>query len=311
MEFRSPTVAAQQNSKAMRYLTKGLSDAATGRSVVESLIAELGNAVDQYPDWHPLLTLPPRNGSEHISDIGQLKSYEGVDHTQEFVSGFVTCPYSETRADKLVAAVNEIRGLYARRLASPLYADNTHPVVVAAMGVELEGDGTIKSRDSIAWFTQNAAAAADSAQVAETWWNIRSNILGRPHGSRSSLFVNQHSGTHMRKILEAMNESGIFGPILEMSLDMLSAKKRDTIARTLICTAVDTWDGERPSFEFNLRDEVCKAAIRDTWEDGMELSVRIEIGKHDLYVTGFYYPKDKKITHTDPTGRRKIAEKFL
>jgi hypothetical protein len=311
MEFRSPTVAVQQNAKALSYLTKNLRDPRAGRRMVEELIEELGNAVERYPDWHPILTTPPRNGTEYVSDVAQLKAYSGVDHTTEFVRGFVTCPYSNATADKLVAAVGQIAGLYARRLDSPLYADGAHPVVVVAMNVELEADGTIRSRDAIAWFTQSMAAAADGAQVAETWWNIRSNILGSPHGSRSSLFVNQHAGVHMRKILEAMNASGIFGPILESSLDMLSPKKRDAIARTLIRTAIDAWDGESPSFEFEMRGETCKAALRDTWDDGMERSIRVEIGKHDLYVTGFHYPKDNRITHTDPTGRRNIAEKFL
>ncbi|HTU10966.1 MAG TPA: hypothetical protein VMG08_08725 [Allosphingosinicella sp.] len=311
MEFRSPTVASQQNARALSYLTKNLSDLEAGRLVVEELIEELGNAVERYPDWHPILTAPPRKRAEYISDIKQLEAYAGADHTQEFVRGFVTCPYSDIKADKLVATVGQIPGLYARRLHSPLYADSAYPVVVVAMNAELEADGTIRSRCAVAWFTQNMAAAADGAQVAETWWNIRSNILGSPHGSRSSLFVNQHAGAHMRKILEAMNASGMFGPILESSLDMLSPKKRDAIARTLLRTAINAWDGESPSFEFEMRGETCRAAIRDTWEDGMEFSIRVVIGSHDLYVSGFHYPKDDKITHTDPSGRRDIAEKFL
>jgi hypothetical protein len=80
---------------------------------------------------------------------------------------------------------------------------------------------------------------------------------------------------------------------------MLSPKKRDAIARTLIRSAIDASDRTSPSFDFELRGEICKAAIRGTWDDGMEFSIRVEIGKHDL-VTGFHYPKDDKITHTGP-----------
>lgn len=311
MEFRSPTVAAQQNAKAVTYLTKNLSDPQAGRSQVEQLFEELGNAIDFYPDWHPILTAPPRKGSEHISNLSELKAYAGIDHTIEFVRGFVTCPYSEDRADRLVASVQQVPGLYSRRLEQPLYSDSAYPVVVVAIDVELEADGTIRSRDALAWFAQQTAAAADGAQVAETWWNIRSNILGGPHGSRSSLFVNQHTGVHMRKILEAMNASGMFGPILESSLDMLSQKKRDTICQTLIRTAVDNWDRKSASFDFEMRGETCKASLRDTWDDNMELSVRVEIGKHDLYVSGFYYPSDRRITHVDPRGKQELAEKFV
>lgn len=311
MEFRSNTVAAQRNSAAMSYLTKNLTDTKAGRALVEELIQELGGAVDRYPDWHPILTAPSRGRSEPTSSLTQVTAYTGIDHTQEFVRGFVTCPYSPERADRLVESVGKIAGLYARRLDAPLYTDNAHPVVVVAKDVELEADRTIRSRDAIAWFAQNMAAAASSAQVAETWWNIRPNILGGPHGSRSSLFVNQHAGLHMRKILEAMNASGMFGPVLESSLDMLPPKKRDAIACTLLRTALDAWDRKSSSFEFELRGETCKAGIRDTWDDGMELSIRVEIGKHDLYVSGFHYPKDNTITHSDPSGRRHIAEKFL
>lgn len=147
---------------------------------------------------------------------------------------------------------------------------------------QLEADGTIRSRDALAWFAQRMAAGADEARVAETWWNIGSSILGGPHGSRSSLFVNQHTGVHMRKILEAMNASGMFGRILESSPDMLSQEKRDSICQTLIRTAVNNWDAESASFDFEMRGEICKASLRDTWNDNVELSVRVEIGKCDL-----------------------------
>lgn len=312
MEFRSPTVTLQQNARAMTYLTKNLTSPNAGRATVERLVEELGNAVESYPDWHPILTAPPRKGTEHISSLSQLETYAELDHTTEFVRGFVTCPYSDKAADKLVAAANQVPGLYARRLDQPLYADSAHPVVVVATDVVLDADGTIRSRDALTWFAQQAAAQASSAQVAETWWNVRSNLLGGPHGSRSSLFVNQHTGSHMRKILEAMNASGMFGPVKESSLEMLSQKKRDTISETLIRTAVADWERKkRESFTFEMRGETCQAKVRDTWGDNHELSVRVQIREFDLYITGFYYPESRKITHSDPRGKRELAEKFL
>lgn len=311
MEFRAPAVALQENAQALAYLTKNLSDPEAGRRLVDRLLQELGNAVDAYPDWHPVLTAPQQGGTEHISSLSQLRIYDEADHTVKFVRGFVTCPYSDVAADRLVDAVNQVPKLNACRLQEPLYADGAYPVIVEANYVDLEADGTIRGRDALAWFAQKAASEARTAQVAETWWNVRSYILGRPHGSRSSLFVNQHTGVHMRKILEAMNNSGMFGPILESSLAMLSQKKRDTISETLIRTAVRNWDKHSEKFEFELRGEVCKAALRDTWEDGMELSVRVEIGKHALYVSGFYYPDSNRVTYLDPQGKRELAEKFL
>ena len=266
---------------------------------------------DRYPDWHPLLTSPPRESSDHVSTLQQVETYRELDHTIGFVRGFVTCPYSAAAADRLVEAVNAVPNLQARRLAQPLYSDQAFPVVVAARDVELEADGTIRGRDALRWFVSLSAKEAATAKVAETWWNIRTYILGRPNGSRSSLFVNQHTGAHMRKILEAMNDSGMFGPIKESSLEMISQKKRDAIGETLIRTAVKTWDRTVESFTFELRGETCKASVRDTWEDNEELSVRVVIGNHDLSVSGFYYPAKDKITNVDPSGKRMLAEKFL
>ena len=122
MEFRSPTVAIQQNAAAMTHLTKSLCDPAAGRAVVEQLITELGNVTDSYPDWHPILTSPPRESSRHISSLQEIEAYQGLDHTIEFVRGFVTCPYSEEDADRLVSAgAHRVLGHWDE--AAALFAD--------------------------------------------------------------------------------------------------------------------------------------------------------------------------------------------
>jgi hypothetical protein len=311
MEFRAPTVAAQQNAEAIEYLTKGLSNSEAGKLLLNGLLNELGNAINVYPDWHPIVTAPSTDSEIIGPSISELEAYRGMDHTRKFVRGFITCPYSDVRADNLVQSVNAVQGLSAYRLQEPLYKDNACPVVVLAHEVELEADGTIRSRDALIWFAQLSAREARVSQVAETWWNTRSNILGHPHGSRSSLFVNQHTGVHMRKILEVLNNSGMFGPIKESSLEMLSKKKRDKICQTLLHTALKNWDKCSENFDFELRGEVCKAAVRDTWDDGHELSIRVEIGRFDLYVSGFYYADGNHFTHLDPKGKRELAEKFL
>lgn len=311
MEFRAPTVAKQKIENAYEYLTKNLSNQEQGRLCVEKLLNELGNPVDIYPYWHPILTCPEHKISEQVTTMSELEVYNTRDHTIEFVGGFVTCPYSDKRADKLVRDIESVRGLNAYRLNEPLYADNAYPVVVQAYEVDLEADGTIRSRDAIAWFTQQLVKYARDAQDADTWWNIRPYILGCPHGARSSLFVNQHTGAQMRKILETINNSGVFGPIRESSLEMLSKNKCNKINETLIRAALANNPATNESFEFEMRGEICKATVRDTWNDGMELSVNVKIGDYDLLVSGNYYPKQEKITYNDPSGKRKIAEKFV
>lgn len=311
MEFRYPTAAADANANALKALTKGLSNPEAGEEVFKDILNELGNSIDTYPDWHPILTLPTNETGESVSFLSDIKAYNGIDHTELFVKGFVTCPYGEETANNLVDAINKIHGLHARRLEFPLYNDMAFPVIVQAWDIELEADGTIRSRDALAWCIQTLVKDARNAQVAETWWNMRSSILGSPHGSRSSLLVNQHTGGHMRKILEALNNSGMYGPVKEWSLEMFSEKRRKTISETLIRAALNSWERPNNSFEFELRGELCKAEVRDTWDDGYELSIRVVIGNLDLCASGFYYPEKNLLQATDPNGKQALAKKFL
>ncbi|AYO18526.1 hypothetical protein D0812_29325 (plasmid) [Vibrio owensii] len=311
MEFRYPVAVAEANASSRIYLTKELAHREEGEAEFELLLSKLGNAVNGYPDWHPILTIPNR---KYLHGETLQTLYKGLDHTRMFVRGFVTCPYDESEADALVETSNMLPGINSYRLKVSLYSDYSYPVVVEATDVELEADGTIRSRDALAWYVQEIVKNAHSAQVAETWWNLRGSILGQPHGSRSSLFVNQYTGGHMRKILDALNNSGMYGPIKEWSLEMLSKKKRDQISETLIRTAIQNSKNNSQKFEFELHGETCKATIRDTWDDGSELSIRVQIGDMDdlnLLVNGFYYPKKNILQVLDPNGKRAIAEKFL
>jgi len=311
MEFRSPNVAKEQNSEAVEYFTKNLNDKDLSKTKLEEVMRDLGDCVRSFPDWHPIIRAPQKGIKSNASFIANSDVYAGTDHTRNFVRGFITCPYSEDSANKLVENVNQIQGLHASRLFFPLYTDDAYPVVVEALEVELEGDGTIRSRDAIRWFAEQTIGEAAKAELAETWWNIRSGILGTPHGSRSSLFVNQHTGVHMRKILEALNNSEVFGPIREWSLDMLTRKKRDQVSENLLRAAIKNWDKKSKIFDFELRGEICKARVRDTWEDDFEISIRVEIGNDDLVATGFYYPAKGSFSNPDPKGRLELAKKFL
>lgn len=310
-EFRFPTAVAETNSHSRDYLTKNLTDPEAGRAIFQKLLQELGNSVNMYPEWHPILTIPPRTDRNMVTCPSQLPVYKGVDHTVFFARGFVTCPYSEKDAEQLANAVNSTHGLHAYRLDAPLYNDHAHPVVVEATTVELEADGTIRSRDALAWCVQMLVKDAQNAEVGETWWNLRSSILGEPNGSRSSLLVNQHTGGHMRKILDALNNSGMYGPIKEVSLDMLSEKKRKKISETLIRAALQIWDKQTGKFSYELRGETCKAEVNDTWKDGHEISIRVMIGDFDLYASGFYYAEKDLLETGMPKGKKSLAEKFL
>jgi hypothetical protein len=310
MEFRASKSAEELKAKSLKYLTHSLQDKASGEAEFVKLITQLGNCVESHPWWHPILTCAADAKNDEPMFISNTELYKQADHTRYFVRGFVTCPYSEDEANELVRGVNSVEGLHAYRLDTPLYADNTYPVVVEAYNVTLDADGTIKNKDAIGWFMQTAVRNAHSAKVAETWWNMQGLILGHPHGSRSSLFVNQYTGGHMKKLLEAMNNSGMFGPVKEWSLDMLPEKKRKKISETLLRAAIDDWNGKDQEFTFTLRDELCKARVNDTFNDGTELSIEVTIGERELVAKSFYDPKRDMLDPSDPNGKQALAKKF-
>ncbi|MCY4302572.1 MAG: hypothetical protein OXC68_12670 [Aestuariivita sp.] len=321
MEFRANQASARLNSQTADYFTKDLSNSTEGLDAFQRVQERLGNVVESLPIWHPILTAPLERPlhHRHALSYSTLPLYRPCDHTRQFVRGLLTCPYGEENADKLVKTINRVPGLSlnAERLDQPLYSDDAFPVLIEAIEVELETDGTIRSRDALTWFVQANVKYAHEATVAETWWNLRHFILGKPHGARSSLFVNDYTGRHMRKILETLNDSGMFGPIKETSLDMFSEQKRKAISQTLLRTALDTAaplknvTTENRTFTFELRGETCHGCIRDTWGDGSEYSVKVNIGEFDLRVSGSYYPETDKLEHIDPTGKQNLAKKFI
>ncbi|OEE78618.1 hypothetical protein [Vibrio genomosp. F6] len=92
---------------------------------------------------------------------------------------------------------------------------------------------------------------------------------------------------------------------------MFSKKKREKISETLLKSALANYKKQDGEFEFELHGETCKSQVCDTWGDGTEFSIRVDIGDYDLSVTGYYYPEKDNLESSDPKGKKAIAEKFL
>ena len=98
----------QKKPSALEYLTENLTDIEAGRNLFNKLVNKMGCVIDIYPMWHPILTIARKNG-EHKKDVLHLSDiplYDDIDHTIKFVRGFVTCPYTEGRANRLVEQIN-------------------------------------------------------------------------------------------------------------------------------------------------------------------------------------------------------------
>lgn len=186
------------------------------REAVLEIADQLGPVVESYPSWHPLV----RNYKDDRSPTttpGQNCGYHGLDHTRYFANGFITCPYNDGQ-DVLNSVeafpYHPAARITAERLDVKLYNPNCTPILVKCEWTQpLNPDGTIPLSSAMPLLLEKELPCVWRAEVAETWESMRAYFLGRPHGSRSSLFVNQETGQSMKKIWEALIYTGMFGPI--------------------------------------------------------------------------------------------------
>lgn len=193
----------------------GEDDRVRSREALQHIIHELGPVVDAYPTWHPLVC--NHESHDFVAIPNNRCGYLGLDHTCYFTNGFITCPYGDGQ-DVLesVAALpsHPIATVTADRLDVQLYDRRSTPILVRCDWQKpLLNDGTIPLSIAVPLILEQEVPCWRWAEVAETWESMRSGLLGSPHGSRSSLFVNQETGQGIKKVWKTLINTGIFGPI--------------------------------------------------------------------------------------------------
>lgn len=187
---------------------------------IQELIDTHGPVVDAYPYWHPLVA----DNEDHQSPVtlpGDRCGYEGLDHTVFLRNGFITCPYDGGDAVlKSVARLAErdvtrgVASLTAEKIEAQLYHPHAQPIfVTCAWQRPLNRDGTIPIALAVPLLLEREMHTWRNAQVAETWKTMAPYILGRPSGSRSSLFINEETGQALKTIWNTLINTGMFGPI--------------------------------------------------------------------------------------------------
>jgi hypothetical protein len=220
MAFRADEAAQAGFDGVVSYLiprARNLeeSDRARSRQALNEIVERCGPVVDSYPSWHPLVC----HHDDHQPETTPSKQcgYQGLDHTVYFANGFITCPYGDGQEVlNSVAALprHEIAQITAEKLDVHLYAENAVPILVEChWHKSLETDGTIPLSIALALILEKEVPCWKWSRVAETWETMRPYFLGGPHGSRSSLFINQEAGQAIKKIWETLIHTGIFGPI--------------------------------------------------------------------------------------------------
>jgi len=221
MTFRANEEAVENFGYALSKLSRGDTFTSSQKTDIhhwlEDTTARWGPVVHLYPSWHPLVSCRVKEDANPITQPSDLCGYPEMDHTVYLRNGFLTCPYSN--GEKLLKAVDEMRypkcvTVEANRVEIPIYAENANPILVTCDWHHGDQpDGTISQRSAVALMLIEELRCWNEASVAERWDTMRPYLLGRPCGSRSSLFVNQRTGQAMKKAFEAMVMGGTFGPL--------------------------------------------------------------------------------------------------
>jgi len=221
MAFRADEVASSAYQEAESYLLKGIrgdiDEYKKSRDYLERLTMEIGPVVRSYPSWHPLVS----NHKDHQSPStspGRDCGYEGLDHTVLFVNGFITCPYDG--GQKIIDSVESLphhsaATINVTRLDTKLYQMDANPILVTCNWSDkyIGAGQTIPLRTALPLLLMEEMSEWGRGEYAETWETMRPYFLGKPHGARSSLFLDQESGAAVKKIWNQLINTGMFGPI--------------------------------------------------------------------------------------------------
>ncbi|MFG1322875.1 hypothetical protein [Xanthobacter variabilis] len=217
--FRADEAAEVGLERVKRYLiprSLTADERQQAERALADVVATCGPVVGGYPSWHPLVAKSLK-ASDQVTIPSERCGYRGLDHTVYFAHGFVTCPYGD--GEEVVRSANNIVGpkniyVTAEAIDAPFYSSGTTPILVKCEWMaDLEDGFTIPKSLAVPLMLEKEVPAWRWSEVGETWENMRSYLLGSPHGARSSLFVTQDTALAMKRIYEAMVNSGMYGPI--------------------------------------------------------------------------------------------------
>jgi hypothetical protein len=215
MAFRADEAAASRYEETKSYLVSRRltqSQREQAELALQTIVSECGPPIVSYPTWHPLVV--QHNDRYPETRPSERCGYLGLDHTQYFANGFVTCPYDD--GERVIKSAHNLQcGSYAsitaERLDVPFYASNATAILVRCeWSKALESNHMIPKSLAVPLMLEQQLPTWRWAERSETWETMRPYLLGEPHGSRSSLFVTQETALAIKKIYLAMVDSGMF-----------------------------------------------------------------------------------------------------
>lgn len=219
MAFRADEAIQSGFENALRLLVPQGADAQQRKQIrekLEEIVKECGPVVEGYPAWHPFLQeADPHSWSPGTPD--NCPSFRNLDHTIYLANGMLTCPYGHG-VNELIDSINRLRHstayITAEKLSNvDMYNKHAVPILIKCSwrDFEFEEDGTIPARAAIGMMLEREIPNWKTAVFCESWEDMRGQLMGYPHGARSSLFVNQHTGQQMKNFWNQLIKTGVLG----------------------------------------------------------------------------------------------------
>jgi len=217
MAFRADEAALSGYERVKKYfipVTFSPEKRAESENALLDIIDELGPVVDSYPSWHPLVSKHDSRNPQTTPN--ERTGYRSLDHTRYFAHGFITCPYGgeDNVIDSAFEIDHHFASITAEELGVSFYAEGARPVLVKCDWSEpLTLGKLVSKRVAVPLMLEQELPCWRWSSRAERWDVMRPYLLGEPHGSRSSLFVDQETALAMKRAYMALVESGMFGPL--------------------------------------------------------------------------------------------------
>jgi hypothetical protein len=227
MAFRIEDKKDEGAQRAQQLLVgRNVDPAERSKSIkkLNDLVLKYGPFVDSYPIWHPFLFHV--DCEESFTTPSKETGYSGLDHTIFLAHAIITCPYDG--GSEIMKSIDNLAEGQLDRLADisyekldvQFYNSAVTPILIKCEWHQIIGrpsavknDGTISEAFAVPLMLEKTLPLWRRSDVAETWDNLQSQLIGRPHGKRSSLFVDQKTAISMKGIYEKLNNTGMFGPI--------------------------------------------------------------------------------------------------
>ncbi|PWQ92812.1 hypothetical protein [Leucothrix pacifica] len=220
MAFRANEAVTDGFESARNYLIpRDLESSEREKSerMLLDITKRYGPAIKEYPSWHPLVAAQNEPFVRWPDTVPSHKcGYRGLDHTTYFANAFISCPYHEEALLESVEALkysSHVAEISATKLDVKFYHSDAIPILVKCdWHHEIYQNGMIPAAVAVPLMLKKEIPNYEQAKYAENWESMRPHFLGVPHGSRSSLFVDQKTALSMKKIWDLLVETGMFGP---------------------------------------------------------------------------------------------------